>query len=99
MILEAVLLTPARLATGAFVVVTQLGFDQTTIALGETLHAGITITLVETLAGLAPAIDAIDLATVLQVQWLTNERIHRHPALANRQRILNGVGQCHLEFA
>ncbi len=90
---HAELRAPVRIAAGAELVVAFFRADNAGVALGQLLEAGIAVTLAETLVGLAPAVRAVDRAQILELQPLADQRIHRHPAVAQAEVILSRGAQ------
>src|SRR5690606_14464864 len=92
-ILHAELFAPLRFTTGAEVEVALLRMDDAGVALRQLLEAGIAITLIEALAGVATTMHAVDLAGELQLQRLADERVERHQAVAQWQVVGHRSGE------
>jgi hypothetical protein len=69
----------------------ELWFENALIARGKALKARITMPLIETLIGVAPAGDAGDRTSVCQGQITSDQRIEIQDLIAYRQLIPNRV--------
>src|SRR5690606_39627921 len=97
--LQAVLLRPLRLAAGTGVEMAFFGADDAAVAGRQLLEAGITVTLIETLAGLAPAVHAGDLTEIIQRDAAAEQLIEGDRGCADRQRVTNGFIELRMQFA
>jgi hypothetical protein len=73
--------------------------DNTAIALGQALEAGITVTLVETLTGFTRAVNAVDYALIVQLQVPPQVLVEGHADLAQQHLVLYGVRQAGFHLA
>ena len=83
-------LAPGRLTAGALLVMAQFGFHDAEVALGKTLKAGITITLIETLLGFAPAGNTVNLPAEYEAHGFAQQGVYGNLLLADWQAILHG---------
>src|SRR5690625_5118412 len=96
---HAVGIAPLGFATGALEVVAQLRPDDAGVAAGQGAKAGVAIPLVEALAALAAAVNAMDGAAKLQPHLLAEKRVEGHAFLAQGQRIASRFSGRHRHLA
>ena len=99
MVAHADALAPVGFAAGALVEMAFFRMDDAGIALRELAEAGVAIALVETLGGLAAAMNAEDAAGPGELHRLANHRVERHPFFGKHHAVGDRVFQAAFHFA